>query len=174
MSDAQHVLHVYVLLDSSASMSGTGLEALKQGVQLLSAALMSVGGPLQATFIGYESTPLPLHRLTEEDSLTDVTDAMNLMLQTLEPAGASNVGRALHMVTKEVVYGAQTYLYLFSDGYPTDDWEDQRAALKARGVRVVGVACGFSANLETLAALADSVLSVSTVTVEQFAASLRG
>lgn len=169
-----NALHVYVLLDLSASMSGTGLEALKQGVQLLAAALMGMGGPLRAAFIGYESTLLLLRSLTEMDTQTDVNDATNLILQTLEPAGASNVGRALHMVEKETIRGVQTCIYLFTDGHPTDDWEDHRAALMAKEVRVVGVACGLAANLEVLSLLADTVLSVSNVTVEQFAASLRG
>lgn len=169
-----HSLHVFILLDLSASMSGTGLESLKQGVQLLATALAGVGGAVRAAFIGYESNPIPLLPLTEMETDLDFNDAENLVLQTLEPAGASNLGRALHTIEGQVTPGTPTGVYIFTDGNPTDDWQPPRDALRAKGVRLVAVACGFSVNLEALRGIADSVFSVSTVTAEQLAGSLRG
>ncbi|MCC7448575.1 MAG: hypothetical protein IT324_14240, partial [Anaerolineae bacterium] len=51
-------IHAYLLLDTSASMTGAPLEALKQGLQLLCGTFIArCTRPVHISLIGYESVP---------------------------------------------------------------------------------------------------------------------
>ncbi|MCS6872696.1 MAG: VWA domain-containing protein [Anaerolineae bacterium] len=165
-------LCVYILLDHSASMSGTALESLRQGVQVLLSAFESYSGRLiKAAVLAYESMPTvvtPLQAIHSELFHADV----NLILATLEPVGASNLGKALRRLAVELPQGASAALYLFSDGGFTDDWQEALAELRPRLKRFYAVACGIAPDRATLSA-ADQVLSVGSLTTDSLLATLR-
>ncbi|PJF31771.1 MAG: hypothetical protein CUN51_02180 [Candidatus Thermofonsia Clade 1 bacterium] len=165
-------LYVYVLLDHSASMSGTALEALRQGAQVLLSALESYNGrPIQAALIAYESAPTAVMALQPAHSELFHADA-NLILATLEPAGTSNLGRALRRLAADLPSDVSTVLYLFTDGGFTDDWQAALAEVRPRLKRFYAVACGMSADRAALS-VADQVLSVGDLTADTLLATLR-
>lgn len=165
-------LCVYILLDHSASMSGAPLEALRQGTQVLLSAFERYSGrPIQAALIAYESVPTAVTALQAVDSALFDAEA-NLILATLESAGASNLGKALRRLAAELPQDALAAVYLFSDGGFTDDWQCALRELRPHLKRFYAVACGMSADLETLAA-ADRVLRVSDLTTDLLLETLR-
>jgi uncharacterized protein YegL len=164
--------YLYILLDHSASMSGAPLEALRQGMQVLLSAFERYSGqPIRAALLAYESAPTAVTALQAIDSPLFNADA-NLILATLESAGASNLGKALRRLAAELPQGALAVIYLFSDGGFTDDWQCALAELRPRLKRFYAVACGMAANRATLAA-ADQVLPVSDLTADLLLATLR-
>ncbi|MFN7209035.1 MAG: vWA domain-containing protein [Aggregatilineales bacterium] len=164
-------LYVYLLLDHSASMSGAALESLRQGAQALLSAFESYGGrPLRAALLAFESAPTAL--TPPQDVRAELFHAdFNLILATLEPAGASNLGGALRRLAAELP-DAPVALYLFSDGDFTDDGLEALAELRPRLKRFYAVACGMAANRAAFAA-ADQVFSVQQLTADVLLMSLR-
>ncbi len=165
-------LHLYILLDHSASMGGAALEALRQGAQVLLSALEScTGRPLRATLIAFESEPTVV--TDPQDVRTGLFNAdVNLVLATLEPAGASNLGKALRHLAKALPDSTAAVLYLFSDGGFTDDWLEALAELRPRLKRFYAIACGMAADRAALAA-ADQVLPVGDLTADSLLTALR-
>jgi uncharacterized protein YegL len=132
-------LHIYLLLDISASMTGAPLEALKQGVNLLRNTLTTrTARPSVVHAIAYESAS---HELFPEAPAPG-----DLSLPPLEPGGASNLGRALRLLTETMSPERPALVYIFTDGEPTDDWEAALAGIRARVGRVYAVLCGPGAN----------------------------
>src|SRR5436305_9107230 len=108
-------IHAYLLLDTSASMNGAPLEALKQGLQLLCGTFIARSKrPVKISMIAYESTA------REIASLRDVAE---FDLPQLEAAGSSGLGKALRLVETLMPNHDPTLVYVFTDGEPTDDWE---------------------------------------------------
>ncbi|MCC7208998.1 MAG: hypothetical protein IT323_16935 [Anaerolineae bacterium] len=133
------LLHIYLLLDTSASMTGAPLEALKQGVNLLRNTLIArAARPSVVHAIAYESTP---HALSSEPLTPG-----DLSLPALEPGGASNLGRALRLLGEQMAPEDNGLLYIFTDGEPTDDWEAALVSIRARVERVYAVLCGPAAS----------------------------
>jgi uncharacterized protein YegL len=163
---------LYILLDHSASMNGAPLEALRQGMQVLLSAFERYSGqPIRAALIAYESAPTAVTAPQAIDS-PSFSAEVDLILAALEPAGASNLGRALRRLAAELPKDAPAAIYLFSDGGFTDDWQSALAELRPRLKRFYAVACGMAADYQTLGA-ADQVLRVSDLTADLLLATLR-
>src|SRR5271154_4225246 len=96
-------VHIYLLLDTSASMSGAPLEALKQGLHLLCATFIARSQrPVKISLIGYESTARAI------SPLVDVND---FEMPTLEAAGSSGLGGALRLVGDTMPDHDPTFIY---------------------------------------------------------------
>lgn len=143
-------LHVYLLLDVSASMTGAPLEAMKQGVHLLRGTLVSRSTrPVMLGVITYESTAheiMPLAQLMEKEEFK---------LPNLITGGTSGLGGGLKLLSGKLIDHQPTLVYLFTDGEPTDDWEISAAALKPRVQRVFGMACGLTPDKAALDKIVD-------------------
>src|SRR4051794_15492065 len=97
-------IHVYLLLDTSASMSGAPLEALKQGLGLLCATFIARSKrPVQVCMVGFESTS------QEIGALSDVN---GFELPPLESAGSSALGRAFRLVEAQAPDYQPTLVYV--------------------------------------------------------------
>jgi uncharacterized protein YegL len=145
-------LHAYLLLDSSASMDGAPLEALKQGLQLLCGTFISRSKrPVKISMITFESTA------REIASLRDVTE---FDLPRLEAAGSSGLGGAFRLVSEVMPDHDPSLVYVFTDGEPTDDWEAAIEALRPRVKTVVGIACGPVASTAALEPVLDRVFQM--------------
>ncbi len=156
MIDSSSPIHAYLLLDTSASMSGAPLESMKQGLQLLCATFISRSKrPVQIRLIGYESTA---HEIAP---MRDVTE---FELPRLDTAGSSGLGGAFRLLSQTMSEHDPSLVYVFTDGEPTDDWEVALESLRPHIARLVGVGCGLSANMDTLAPMVDRAFQVRELT----------
>lgn len=156
MSDA---LHAYLILDTSASMSGAPLEALKQGVHLLWNALSARWGRTTLiSVIAYESAAKEIIPLTDVQA--------GLHLPPLEAAGSSALGGAFRLLASRLTGHHPTLVYLFTDGDPTDDWEKAAALVRSRVDKIVGIACGLTVKEALFDAIANESYSLSHLTTE--------
>jgi uncharacterized protein YegL len=150
------VLHAYLLLDTSASMTGAPLEALKQALNLVCGTFISRSKqPVQIALIGYESTAREMSKLIE---------ASDFEMPKLETGGSSGLGGAFRLMQNVMVEHDPTIVYIFTDGEPTDDWEVAIQMLKPRVKKIIGVACGIRASSTTLDPLLDKMFSVRQLT----------
>jgi uncharacterized protein YegL len=151
-------IHAYVLIDCSASMTGAPLQALKQGVNLLIGTFISRSKiPTKLGMISYDSTA------KEISKLKDVNDFE--MPSSLDSAGSSALGAALRLVDQQVQPHDQnapisTFVYIFTDGEPTDDWESALATLRLRISKVYVMACGIGVTNTALDTAVDRVYRV--------------
>jgi uncharacterized protein YegL len=149
-------IHAYLLLDTSASMFGAPLEALKQGLRLLCGTFISRSKrPVRISLIGYDSAA------REIAPLQDVTD---FEMPKLDAAGSSGLGGAFRLLARTMPEHSPSLVYVFTDGEPTDDWEVAIEALRPRVVRVVGVVCGLTANGAVLEPVLDRVFQMRELT----------
>jgi uncharacterized protein YegL len=84
-------LHAWLLLDTSASMAGAPLEALKQALHLLCGTFISRSKqPVKVGVMSYEST---IHEITP------LGDVQGFEMPKLEAGGASNLGKAFRLIS---------------------------------------------------------------------------
>ncbi|GAB4547362.1 MAG: VWA domain-containing protein [Anaerolineae bacterium] len=168
--DARNIILIF---DASASMSGTGLEALRQAVQLMLSALRDyTGRSRKLTIILYESTPYVLYPTEIIHNFEDFELTVSLPLSTLEPAGASNFGAALRLIPSFLSEREVSLVYWFTDGEPTDDWERVLESLRGR-IRLIGVGCGMKVNVALLSEVCDRVFGMENLTTEALLGTLR-
>lgn len=149
-------IHAYLLLDTSASMSGAPLEALKQGLNLLCGTFISRSKrPVQMALIGYESTAR---------EISPLADVHNFVTPKLEPAGSSGLGGAFRMISTQMPDHDPTLVYIFTDGEPTDDWEVAINALRLKVRTIQAIICGPAANGSVLESLVDRLYRVRELT----------
>ncbi len=159
-------LHVYVLLDCSASMSGAPLEALKQGLNLLCGTfIVRSKRPVQIGLIGYESVAR---------EVAPLADVQAFELPKLEAGGSSALGDAIRLLGRTMPDYAPTLVYIFTDGEPTDDWDKAIAELKPRVKKTIAVICGQAGSGELLSAHIETVIRVREMTPDLLYESFRG
>lgn len=161
-------LPVYLVLDTSGSMSGEPVEAVKNGVQLLVSALRQDPYALETAFlsvISFDSTAKSLVPLTEL-SLFQAPD--------IKASGATALGDALSLLAKridtevtkttlEVKGDWKPLVFLMTDGVPTDNWQKGLAELQKRKTGMV-VACAAGRNADTgvLKQITETVVQLDT------------
>ncbi len=149
-------IHAHLLLDTSASMSGAPLEALKQGLQLLCGTFISRSKrPIHISLIGYESAARHIA------PLRDVTE---FTLPKLEASGSSGLGSAFRLLSRTMGEHTPSLVYVFTDGEPTDDWEVAIESVRPRVQKIIGIACGPKADPAALQLIADRVFQVRELT----------
>lgn len=143
--NASAALCVILLLDSSASMHGAPLESLRSALHLLCSTFISRSKrPVQIAMIAYES---------EAKVVLPLVNVQAVELPKLDPAGASNLGKALGLAASlmgGLAEGTPALMYILTDGDPTDDWQAALTALRPRLKGSYGVFCGMKANADTL------------------------
>jgi len=150
------LLHACLLLDSSASMSGAPLEALKQGVNLLCGTFITRSKrPVLVALIAYESSI---------KSQMELADVNGFKIPELEAAGSSGLGKALRQLVEVMPEHSPTLVYIFTDGAPTDDWEVAIVPVKARVQKIVAVGCGPTADLTALKGKVDNIFGMRELT----------
>ena len=130
-------LPVYLLLDTSGSMSGEPIEAVKNGVQVMISSLRQNPQAIETAFISvitFDSTARQAVPLTDLSSfqVPDIrasgTTAMGEALQLL----ASCIDREVAQTTTERKGDWKPLVFIMTDGIPTDNWQTGLAAYKKR------------------------------------------
>jgi len=150
-----------LVLDRSGSMSGPPIEQLNAGLKLLEQELKSDAIAAKRVRIlvvqygGYD----------EAEILEDWKDAMDFVAPVLEASGTTPTGQAIDLALAKIEEEKQNFktagvaytrpwLFLMSDGQPTDDWlpaaEHCRQAEQANKVAVFPIAVGDGAQADAM------------------------
>ena len=161
-------LPVYLLLDTSGSMYGEPIEAVKNGVQVLVSTLRSDPYALETAYLSiitFNSTA---------QKLTPLTELANFQQPEIEASGCTSLGAALSLLaqkvdqevtktTPEVKGDWKPLVFIMTDGVPTDDITQGLAAFKnCKFGMVVACAAGKGADQNVLKKITESVVSLDT------------
>lgn len=161
-------LPVYLLLDTSGSMSGEPIEAVKNGVQTLVAALRQDPQALESAYLSiitFDSSARQIVPLTElaQFQMPDIqasgTTAMGEALSLLASRREQEVAKS----TPEKKGDWRPLVFLLTDGQPTDDLKRGLADFqKHKWGIVVPCAVGSGADTSMLKLVSESVVSLDT------------
>ena len=161
-------LPVYLVLDTSGSMYGEAIEAVKNGVQTLLTTLRQDPYALETAFISVITFN------TSATQIIPLTDLLSFKTPELVATGTTSLGEALSLtadcIEKEVV--KTTYdtkgdwrplVFIMTDGMPTDDWE--KGLKKFQNVKkgmVIACAVGESVDSSILKNITEIVMQLET------------
>lgn len=161
-------LPVYLLLDTSGSMYGEPIEAVKVGVQTLISTLRSDPYALETAYLSiitFNSTA---------QQITPLTELAAIQQPNIDAGGCTALGGALELLAKKVdseitkttteVKGDwRPLVFLMTDGEPTDSITKGLEEFKKRKFgMVVACAAGQGANVNTLKQITENVVSLDT------------
>ena len=161
-------LPVYLLLDTSGSMSGEPIEAVKNGVQVMISSLRQNPQAIETAFISvitFDSTATQIMPLT---------DLASFQMVDIKASGVTALGDALklvaHKIDTEVVKTSaqqkgdwKPLVFIMTDGIPTDNWQSGLTAFKKSKIAFT-VACAAGAGVDTaiLKQITENVVSLDT------------
>ncbi|MGL5891221.1 MAG: vWA domain-containing protein [Bacteroidia bacterium] len=161
-------LPVYLLLDTSGSMTGEPIEAVKNGVQVLISTLRQDPHALETAYISVITFDSAARQLIP------LTDLASFQMQEIRATGTTALGEGLNLlaqcIDREVARGTaeakgdwKPLIFIMTDGSPTDQWQNGLAELKRRKTGVI-VACaaGSGADTSVLKQVTDVVVGLDT------------
>lgn len=161
-------LPVYLLLDTSGSMYGEPIEAVKNGVQTLISTLRSDPYALETAYLSiitFNSTA---------QQITPLTELAAIQQPNINAGGCTVLGGALELLAKKVdseitkttaeVKGDwRPLVFLMTDGEPTDNiTKGLEEFKKCKFGMVVACAAGQGANVNTLKQITENVVQLDT------------
>lgn len=169
-------LPVYLVIDTSGSMSGEKIEAVRTGIKSL---LMDLRGDPQAIETAWLSV---IAFSSDARQVTPLSELMLFKEPTLEAQGQTALGEALALlqksIEKEVAKSSETrkgdwkpLIFLLTDGMPTDSWEKSADALKkSRPGNMIACAIGSDADETVLKRITETVVRMEDVQPDTFKA----
>lgn len=169
-------LPIYLLLDTSGSMSGEPIVAVQNGVQMVISALQNDPQALETAYLSvitFESNAQQIIPLTELSQFVP---------PQLRAGGCTALGEALKLVVdcvgKEVVKNTpntkgdwKPMVFIMSDGQATDDLNQGLAAFKqGKWGIVVACAAGLGADTNELQSITENVVRLDTADSESIKA----
>lgn len=161
-------LPVYLLLDTSGSMNGEPIEAVKNGVQVMISSLRQDPQAIETAFISI---------ITFDSSarqLIPLTDLASFQMADLKVTGTTALGEALQLLsscidrevaktTTEQKGDWKPLVFIMTDGIPTDNWQaGLNEFRKRRTAYTVACAAGAKADTTILKQITDNVVSLDT------------
>lgn len=161
-------LPVYLLLDTSGSMAGEPIEAVKNGVQLLVSTLRQDPHALETAYlsiIGFGSSA---------SVLVPSSELAAFQPPALVASGTTSLGEALALLaaridvevtrtTADTKGDWKPLVFLMTDGSPTDDWQHGLNRLKSvKTGMVVACAAGHGADTSVLKQITEVVVQLDT------------
>lgn len=169
-------LPVYLLLDTSGSMSGEPIESVKNGVQTLVASLRQDPYALETanlSVITFDSSAKQIVPLTE---------LSQFQMPNIQASGSTAMGEALTLLSNkrdtEIVKSTpeqkgdwKPIVFIMTDGGPTDDWQKGLNDFKQRKWGLtVACAAGTSADTNILKQITEIVVQLDTTDPAAFKA----
>jgi uncharacterized protein YegL len=161
-------LPVYLVLDTSGSMTGEPIAAVENGVQIMLSALRQDPYALETAYLSvitFDSSAkqvVPLTELTafqipsiQATGCTALGDALSLL--------ANKINTEVTKTTAEVKGDWKPLVFIMTDGGPTDDWQRGLAEFKKckTGI-VVACAAGSGADTNVLKQITECVVKLDT------------
>lgn len=161
-------LPVYLLLDTSGSMYGEPIEAVKNGVQVLVSTLRSDPYALETAYLSIITFN------SSAQQVTPLTELSAFQQPIIDAGGCTALGEALALLankvdteivktTAEVKGDWKPLVFIMTDGEPTDDLNKGLAEFKKRKFgMVVACAAGQGANTDILKKITECVVQLDT------------
>ena len=165
---------VYLLLDTSGSMTGDPIEALKAGVQQLLDDVMD-----DPRFVEEGHVSVITFNETAQQ-LVPLTPVTSFHLPAFQAGGRTALGAGLRLLeqcidtevsksTATVKGDCKPLVFLMTDGLPTDEWASVAQELRAKKIgRIVACAAGAGADTSLLAEITGEVFHLNTSHPEAF------
>lgn len=161
-------LPVYLLLDTSGSMYGEPIEAVKNGVQVLVSTLRQDPYALETAYLSIITFN------SSAQQVTPLTELSSFQHPNIDAGGCTALGEALTLLatkvdsevtktTAEVKGDWKPLVFIMTDGEPTDDLNKGLTEFKKRKFgMVVACAAGQGANTDTLKKITECVVQLDT------------
>jgi len=160
-------LPVYLVLDTSGSMSGEPIEQIKNGVQMLVAALRQDPYALETAWLSVITFG------SSADVAVPLTELTAFQPPNISASGGTSLGEGLAKVadcaTKDLVKTTATtkgdwrpMVFLMTDGSPTDDWQKGLARFKQEKWGIVVGCCVDNGDEAVLKQITESVVRLNT------------
>jgi uncharacterized protein YegL len=161
-------LPVYLLLDTSGSMSGEPIEAVKNGVQVLVSTLRQDPYALETAYLSV---------ITFDSAATQVTPLTELatfQAPNLVATGTTALGAALELLAQKITTEVTTtsaevkgdwkpLIFIMTDGEPTDNLNKGLQALNnVKTGAIIACAAGSNANTNVLKQITEIVVQLDT------------
>lgn len=162
-------LPVYLLLDTSGSMYGEPMEAVKNGLETLVATLQQDPYALETAHLSV------ITFASDARQITPLTDITSFQMPALEARGQTSLGAALELLAERVDDEVakttvekkgdwKPLVFIMTDGAPTDKIDAGIEALKDRKFgMVVACAAGANANVPVLKLITEDVVRLDTM-----------
>jgi uncharacterized protein YegL len=161
-------LPVYLVLDTSGSMTGEPIEAVKNGVQVLISTLRQDPYALETAYLSVITFD------SSAKQTVPLTELSVFQMPDIQASGTTSLGQALTLLanridsevtrtTAEVKGDWKPLIFLMTDGGPTDDWQKGLSEFQKRKVGIV-VACaaGQGADTAVLKQITEIVVQLDT------------
>ncbi len=161
-------LPVYLVLDTSGSMSGEPIEAVKNGMQILVSALRQDPYALETAYLSVITFN------SQAQQLVPLSELTTFNVPNVQASGATAMGAGLKLlaerVDQEVIKTTadtkgdwKPMVFIMTDGGPTDDWQAGLREFQQRkfGV-VVACAAGTGADTNVLKQITENVVTLDT------------
>lgn len=157
-------LPVYLLLDTSGSMSGEPIEAVKNGVQMMMHSLRQNPQAIETAFVSIITFD------SEAKQIIPLTDLASFQMVDLQASGVTSLGAAMNLLADklktEIIKTTsgqkgdwKPLIFIMTDGIPTDDWKSGFNNLKSVNTGlIVGCAAGQTADDAVLKQITSSVV----------------
>jgi uncharacterized protein YegL len=168
-------LPVYLLLDTSGSMTGEPIEAVKNGVQVMISSLRQNPQAIETAYISvitFDSTAKQVVPLTDLGSfqMVDIKATGTTALGDALQLAATCIDTEVAKTTAEQKGDWKPLVFIMTDGIPTDEWEKGLAEFKKRKTAyTVACAAGSSADTNVLKQITDNVVSLDTADSQSIA-----
>lgn len=161
-------LPVYLLLDTSGSMAGEPIEAVKKGVQMLVAALRQDPYALETAFLSVITFD------SNAEQLVPLTELTTFQMKNIVASGATALGKGLSLLASKIesevtrttaaVKGDwKPMVFIMTDGDPTDNWKEGFENLNEQKVgTIVACAAGNRVNTSILKQITEIVVELDT------------
>ena len=161
-------LPVYLVLDTSGSMSGEPIEALKNGVQVMISTLRQNPQAIETAFISvitFDSTA---------KQVIPLTDLASFQMVDLKASGVTALGEGLELLAMKIeTEVAKTtpqqkgdwrpIVFIMTDGTPTDNWQKGLTEFKKHKTAfTVACAAGHGADTNILKQITENVILLDT------------
>ena len=161
-------LPVYLVLDTSGSMSGEPIEAIKNGVQVLVSTLRQDPYALETAYLSVVTFD------SAAKQVVPLTELVAFQPPSLTASGSTALGDALSLLARQINSEVEKttaekkgdwkpLIFLMTDGSPTDDWQKGLNELKkVKTGMIVACAAGPGADTSVLKQITEIVVQLDT------------